>query len=94
MTVWTSQGILDKKQLLNIQQKVDQFVTPPEVGRIPLKIASGFSGFTAEQWRNWCVIYSLFSLKGLIPYKDYDCWLLFVKAVSILCQRNITLEEV
>ena len=33
-------------------------------------------------------------LRGFIPYKDYDYWLLFVIAVSILCQRNITLEEV
>ncbi len=34
---------------LSIQGKVDSFITPSDVGRIPSKIASGFSGFTAEE---------------------------------------------
>ena len=93
MSVWTTLGILEKSQFIKIQEKVDQFVTPSEVGRIPSKIASGFSGFTAEQWRNWCVIYSLCSLKGLVPHRDYGCWLLFVKAVNLLCQRSITIAD-
>ncbi len=71
-----------------MQAKVDSFITPSDVGRIPSKIASGFS---AEQWRNWTLIYSLFSLKGVLPHRHYDCWLLFVKAVSLLCRRRITL---
>ncbi len=78
LSVWTSLGILDKTHYLSIQENVDRFVTPPEIGRIPSKIASGFSSFTADQWRNWTLIYSLCSLKGIIPHKDYDCWLLFV----------------
>ena len=93
LSVWTSLGILDKTHYLSIQEKVDRFVTPPEIGLIPSKIASGFSSFTADQWRNWTLIYSLCSLKGVIPHKDYDCWLLFVKAVNILCQRQITLRN-
>lgn len=40
------------------------------------------------------MVYSLCSLKGILPHRDYDCWLLFVKAVSIICHRNITLSEV
>ncbi len=32
-------------------------------------------------------------MKGVIPHKDYDCWLLFVKAVDIVCQRQITLRN-
>ena len=57
MSVWMSTGIIDKSYYTHIQDKVDAFVTPAEVGRIPSKIASGFSGFTAEQWRNWALIY-------------------------------------
>ena len=38
------------------------------------------------------MIYSLCSLKEITPYKDYDCWLLFVKAVSLICQRHITFD--
>ncbi len=67
LTVWMSIGVLNKGQFTSIQNKVDSFSTPSEIGRIPLKILSGFSGFTAEQWRNWTFIYSLFALKETIP---------------------------
>ena len=94
MSVWTSNGIINKSDLASIQEKVDSFVTPPDIERIPLKISSSFSGFTAEQWRNWTLIYSLFSLKGILPHQHYNCWLLFVKATSLLCRRVITVEQV
>ena len=73
LSVWTSTGVIDKSKYLEIQGKVDRFVAPSDIGRIPSKIASGFSGFTAEQWRNWTLIYSLCAL---IPSQHYDCWLL------------------
>lgn len=94
MSVWVSTGIIDKSLYAYIQDKVDAFVAPTDIGRIPSKINSGFSGFTAEQWRNWTIIFSLCSLKEIIPHKHYDCWLLlFVKAVHILCRRQITIPE-
>ena len=51
----------------SIQLHVDCFVTPPDVGRLPNKISSGFSSFTADQWKNWALIYSLVVLKPLLP---------------------------
>ena len=33
--------------------KVESFVSPSGVGRIFSKILSSFTGFTAEQWKNW-----------------------------------------
>ena len=50
------------KDLNVIQQKVNSFVTPDNVGCVSSKIASSFSGFTAVQWRNWTLIFSLYSL--------------------------------
>ena len=90
VSVWKTLGFLDLKK---VQERVDAFVTPSDVGRIPLKIQSGFSLFTADQWRNWTLLYSLCSLKGIIPHQHYDCWLLFVKAASLLCRRSISLQE-
>ena len=55
LNVWTAGGVVNKSHYAMIQEKVDSFVTP-EIGRIPSKIASGFSGFTAEQWRNWILV--------------------------------------
>ena len=79
-------------QLQNIQEKVDSFVTPSDIGRLPGKIASNYC-FTAEQWRNWTLIYSLAAPKYILPHRHYDCWLLFVKSTRLLCQCSITLLE-
>ena len=57
------------------------------------KIASGFAGFTAEQWKNWTIYFSLFSLKGVSPRPHYECWPLFVKACFSLCRRYITTQN-
>ena len=55
VSVWLSTGIIEKGHLLDMQETVDHFITPSDIGRIPAKIATGqgFSNFTAEQWRNW-----------------------------------------
>ena len=73
---------------------VDQFVTPNDVGRIPGKIASGFSGFTAEQYRNWTLIFSLSALKDKLPHQHFSCWHYFVKACHLMCRREISVEQV
>lgn len=78
LSVWKEKELISKVQLENIQKRVDSFVTPAVVGRLPTKIMSGFSGFTADQWRNWTV---------------YICWQLFVKACDLICQRQIQLQD-
>ena len=84
---WKEVGLLDKKIFGIIQDKVD-------IGRVPMKISSGFSGFTAEQWKNWTIFYSLFALKDVLPWRHYSCWHLFVKVCFLLCRRRITREQV
>ena len=88
--IWKTKGILDQSNFDLIQLKVDSFVTPHDVGRIPSKIASGFAGFTADQWRNWILLYSQ---KEFLPPLDYYCWQLFVRACNLLCRRSITLAQ-
>ena len=91
--VWVSKGILMEREFASIQNKVDSFKTPPDIGRIPYKINSKFSGLKADQWKNWTLYFSLFSLKGVLPPRDYDCWLTFVKVCSMICQRSINLRD-
>ena len=91
--VWSSMKLIESKQLLDIQGMVDSFVTPSDVGRIPSKIASGFSGFTVEQWRNWTILYSLPALKGILPRDHSNCWRYFVKACHLLCRREIAYDQ-
>ncbi len=46
--IWKKRSILTSKEFAIIQEKVDSFVSPADIGRIPSKISSGFSGFTAD----------------------------------------------
>ncbi|XP_016126125.1 uncharacterized protein [Sinocyclocheilus grahami] len=88
--LWTELGILTAKKLEELQTRVENIKVPHDVGRIPLRIPSGFTGFTADQWKNWTTIYSLFCLKGLINSRHYDMWFDFVQACIILCSRVIS----
>ena len=56
---WKKLGILSHADFQCIQEKVNSFVTPNDIGRIPLKILSGFSRFTADQFKNWTIYFSL-----------------------------------
>ena len=94
MSIWKSDdSILSSSSFTTIQEKVDSFVTTKNMGRLPFKIESGFAGFTAEQWKNWCMYFSLFASKGTLPENHFQCWQLFCKACYYLCRRNTTLSE-
>ena len=69
---------------LDIQIHVDCFVTPPDVGRIPHKISSGFSFLTAT------LIYSLLVLKAVLPTDHYKCWLILVESCLLISSRTIS----
>ena len=91
---WLEKEILNRVNFEVIEQIVSKIYTPRDVGRIPTKIASGFAGFTADQWRNWVTIYSPVALKGIIPNDHLRCWLLYVRVCCLLCTRTITTSEV
>lgn len=53
-------NILSEQRFMIIQERVDSFKTPSLLGHIPFKIASGFSGFSADQWKNWSLYFLLY----------------------------------
>ena len=53
--LWKSSGMLSVKDFEVIQPKVDSFICPSDIGQMPSKISSSFSGFTAEQWKSWTI---------------------------------------
>ena len=83
--------LLDKKLLDSeiVRERMKTIVTPGKVGRLPMKIEANYSGFTADQWRNWCIIYSPIVLKDAIPPRVYTIWIFFVQACKSLCRRAI-----
>ena len=80
---------MTSKQYEDIQARVDSYVCPADIGRVPSKIASSFSGFTAEQWKN-----ALFAVKGILLWQHYNCWHIFVQACYLICRRIITKDQV
>ena len=94
MEVWKELKLVDVKHYPLIHNHLTTFVTN-DIGQLPSKskILSGFSGLTAEEWKNWTMFFSLFSLKEVLPLEHYQCWHLFVKACYLLCRRTITRTE-
>ena len=57
----------------DIQKFVDSLTDPSDVGRIPLKIASRFSGFKVDQFKNWINIYSIPPFFSVLPTEFLEC---------------------
>ena len=94
--VWCNpdEPILGQSELELIQERVDSMLVPQDIGRIPGKITNSFSGFTADQWQNWVLVYSLYALQGVLPENHLECWRLFVNACKILNKKCISKEEI
>jgi len=85
---------ITRSQIQEIQKTIDATPLPSDMGRIPLKVASGFSSFTSDQWRTWTLVYSTLTLRDVLDEEDRRIWQDFVDAVSIWTQRIISVDEV
>ena len=90
MHVILENGILARSAMHTVEERTKGISSPYDVGRLPLKIASKFAGFKADQWRNWVIIFSEIALIGLIPQSYYDCWQKYAKACKLVCTHAIT----
>lgn len=93
-TIWKDRGILTKDNFSVIQQKIEKLNVPLDVGRIPYKLESGMSGLTADQWKNWTCIYSLYVLHDVLPVEHLNCWWLFVQACTLICQPLVSNQNI
>ena len=88
--VWVDNNLISKKHLAQFEDTIRQFIVPNDAGRIPSSIGSGYGGFTANQWSNWITIFSPIVLNGILPGEHLRCWLMFVRACTLLKPRVIT----
>ena len=65
--IWIEQGLLNSKSLDVVQDRIDSILLPPYLGKIPHKIASGCSEFTADQFKNWTNIFSMMVVRDILP---------------------------
>ena len=72
-----------------MQERANKIKVPSDIGRIPNKIATGngFSGFIADQWKTFILIYATTITWDLL--KDEDR-----KILSILYEHVISLYVV
>lgn len=88
-----SHDYISVSQLDLIQNRVNSCTVPSGIGRIPQKIASGFAKFTADQWKNWVLYFSVLTMRDIISGEVLECWRHFVLACRTLCTKHITLER-
>ena len=93
ISIWIKEGLLDSTKFEEIQHSVDGIIVLCDVGRIPRKIETGFSGFKADQFKTWIMIYSIPSLFGILPREHLQCWRYFVLACRILCHHQLSLDQ-
>ena len=91
---WKELGVLEDNHFSLLQEKVDSIVPPSIIGRIPRNIESTFSSFTADEWKNWILYYSIFALYKVVGETHYKCWSFLVDSCLILCQPVITTTQI
>ena len=94
LRIWLEKNLISSSNFSQIQECVDKFVVPSDIGRLPRKIETGFSGFTADQFKNWIVFFSIPALYNILPREHLECWRHFVLACRILCQHSLSKDEV
>lgn len=81
---WVSEGHLNANQFKTIESRIESMEIPVEIGRLPRTISSNYGSYTAEQWKNWTLTYSLYALKGVLYDRQLQCWQRFVLACKYL----------
>ena len=90
--VWIERNILPPAEVAIINRHLKRIHAPIEIGHVPVNIQSG-DAFTAEQWMNWTMYFSVCCLFELLTPNEIECWRHFVLAYRLLYKRNITAED-
>ena len=70
--LWPRICLLSSENFQSVQKTVDSFVLPSSIGRLPHDIIHGFSGFTADQFKNWITIFSIPSLFSILSSEHLE----------------------
>ena len=87
---WINQNILSNADQTKIQERIEQFCSASDAGRLPGNLILNYCGFTAAQWKNSVLLYSMYVLKGILPVAHLNYWQSFVLACKYLCQPCIS----
>ena len=89
-----TKNLLSKKDLKVLEDRINSFDVGTGIGRLLHKTASDYGGYTASEWKNWILIYSMFFLKDLLPETHLRCWQTFVLACQYLCTPVLSKTDI
>jgi len=89
-----AENVFSKVQLKELSKKIGDLNTATFIGRIPRKIGTNYGNYTAEEWKNWTLTFSMYALYGILPDSHLRVWERFVIACRLLCQPVITKQEI
>ncbi|KAG1448043.1 hypothetical protein G6F56_009062 [Rhizopus delemar] len=67
--LWIERKLIKPTALRTMQQLASGVIAPPGYDDLQRNIGSGFSFMKSDQWRSWCLVYSPFVLKPILPKK-------------------------
>ena len=84
--LWIEEGRLTSDHLEIMQERANKIKVPTDISRIPNKITmgEGFSGFTADQWKTFMLVYATTVTWDLLSKDDKEILSYFVRACNIL----------
>ena len=93
ISVWKECGFLSTQNLSKIQRLIESFVCSNDDGKLPSKIEDfNFDNLTADEVKNWTLVFSIVALKDILPERHLDCCRSFVIACIYLCDK-VTLKS-
>ena len=90
LKIWKELNLIKTDGFQEIQKRVDSAIVSCDVGKLPRKIEHEFDGFTADEWKNWVLIFGIYALKGILPAEHLECFRYFSIACKYLCNRAIS----
>ena len=85
---------MSKSKLEKVESRLEEINSSTDIGRIPFHISGHYGVFSAAEWKNWKVTFSLYPLCGILPDVDYKCWDKFVLPCRLLCKPFVAKEDV
>ena len=95
MRLWIEGEKLSADDLKLMDKRAKKLQPLLDIGRIPYKIATeeGFSGYTADQWRSFMMIYTTAITWDLLTEPDQHILANFVRACNLLVCRILDKES-
>ncbi len=97
-TLHSDKTVKMNTMLDQMQRCMDEFEVPPDMSRIPRKIASKWADLTAAEWMHWTLYFSriVFRRMDLDKYVQSceQIWNYFVEACRLMCGRYIRRSDI